>query len=166
MPMRVRRRSFATWGAREAEYSSRRRLIVHAATAATKADPPESRTSRAASCEAPAKTITEKPTATAPPSPWATGVTPATRPNGTTPTSIGATARAPARKSCRVEGANTVRSCPTRPTRPTAYVDHDVRHGPDGRVATARADRPRRSGRRNGAVGDRGARAVRQVPVA
>src|SRR5688572_10562028 len=50
----------------------------------------------AASCDAPAKTIVEKPAAAPRPRPWATGVAPATRPKGTTPTSIGATAAIPA----------------------------------------------------------------------
>ena len=89
------------YGAREAEYKSIRRLMVHAVSAATTAAPPLERTSIAASCEAPANTTVEKPKAAPTPRPSATGVTPATRPKGMTPMSIGATAPAPARRSGR-----------------------------------------------------------------
>jgi hypothetical protein len=51
----------------------------------------------AASWEAPANTMVEKPTAAATPSSPSVGVAPATSPNGTTPISWGATAFAPAR---------------------------------------------------------------------
>ena len=56
----------------------------------------------AVSWEAPAKTMVEKPTAAPPPMPLAVGVAPATIPKGTTPMSMGATARAPATTSSLV----------------------------------------------------------------
>src|SRR5918998_6696441 len=95
-----------------------RRLMVQAATTATRAEPPSASTSMAASCEAPAKTMVAKPMAAAVPSPSLTGVAPATSPKGTTPTSMGAMAAAPARTSVRSIG----RSCPRRPVRPRSLV--------------------------------------------
>src|SRR4051794_10033058 len=91
--------SRAKYGASEAEYRSSRRLIVHAARAATNQLPPSPSTPMAASCEAPAKTMVEKPTAAQALRPSVAGVAPATSPNGTIPMSMGATAAAPARKS-------------------------------------------------------------------
>ena len=74
---------------------------MHAAITATAADAPSASASAAASWRGPANTIVDSPTDTPPPSPVATGVAPATRPNGITPMSIGATARAPAASSAR-----------------------------------------------------------------
>ena len=80
-------------------------MMVQAATAATSQPPPSARTSAAANCDAPANTMVDSPTAAAAPRPSAGGVAPATRPNGTTPMSMGATATAPARKSALSTGA-------------------------------------------------------------
>ena len=66
---------------------------------ATTIDPLFASTSTMASCEAPAKTIVDSPTADHPPKPSDTGATPATSPNGITPSSIGAAPAAPARNS-------------------------------------------------------------------
>ena len=71
----------------------------------------------AASCDAPAKTIEENPMAASVPSPSAAGLAPATSPKGITPTSIGATALAPARKSADGTG----RSCPTPAEPPNRF---------------------------------------------
>src|SRR5688572_581713 len=92
----------------------------------------------AASCDAPANTMTENPTATAPPRPWVTGVAPATRPKGTTPTSIGATARAPARRSDRTVDVDIARSCPARRLLSKAVV----RIGGPGRQSQGRSAPP------------------------
>ena len=97
----MRSDSAARCGASDAEYSSIRRLIVQAASAATSAEPPSPSTSMAASCDAPANTMVENPIAARSPRPFSAGVAPATSPNGTTPTSIGATAATPARSSAR-----------------------------------------------------------------
>ena len=81
--------------------------MVQAAITATAADAPSASASAAASWLAPANTIVDSPIDTPPPSPVATGVAPATRPNGITPMSIGATARAPAASSARAVEAGT-----------------------------------------------------------
>ena len=59
--------------------------MVQAAITATAADAPSASASAAASWLAPANTIVDSPMETPPPSPVATGVAPATRPNGITP---------------------------------------------------------------------------------
>jgi hypothetical protein len=64
------------------------------ATATATAEPPDSR-SMAASCEAPAKTTTENPTAPGMPKPLSTALAPATIPNGMIPTAMGRASRAP-----------------------------------------------------------------------
>ncbi len=74
-------------------------MMVQAARTATATEPPPVSTLMAASCEAPAKTMVENPRAAPAPSPAATGVAPATNPNGMTPITMGATAAAPARAS-------------------------------------------------------------------
>src|SRR5687768_1568601 len=71
--------------------------MVQAASTATSTVPPWLRTSMAASWEAPANTMVEKPAAAPTPSPPSGGVAPATNPTGTTPIGCGATAFAPAR---------------------------------------------------------------------
>ena len=96
-----------------------RRLMVQAARMATTAEPPWPRTSTITSCDAPAKTIVESPTDAHPPRPSATGVAPATSPNGTTPKSIGAAASAPARASLRDRMAPMMAATPARPRRNT-----------------------------------------------
>ncbi len=74
---------------------TKRRLMSHAvATATTMAEPPESR-SIAASCDAPANTMIEKPIAPATPKSASTAAAPATNPNGTMPMAIGRQSRAP-----------------------------------------------------------------------
>ena len=84
---------------------------MQAAITATSAEPPSASASAAASWEAPANTIVDRPMAAAPPSPLVAGVAPATSPNGITPTSMGATALAPARSSARAVGVGTGASC-------------------------------------------------------
>ena len=104
--------------------------MVQAAITATAADAPSASASAAASCDAPANTIVDRPIDTPPPSPVATGVAPATRPNGMTPMSIGATARAPAASSARAVEGGTAASCRgirRPPTRSCAIAPYAVR---------------------------------------
>src|SRR4051812_36557947 len=69
--------------------------------AATIAEPPLASVCSTASCDAPANTIVDNPTAAPVPKWSVTDVAPTTNPNGATPISIGATARAPSRTSTR-----------------------------------------------------------------
>ena len=134
MSRRRRSDTAARCGASDAEYSSRRRLIVQAATTATRAEPPSASASAAASCDAPANTIVDRPIDVPPPRPVDTGVAPATSPKGMTPTSIGATAFAPASSSARavVGIAASCRAVRHPPPEFPPWASYAVPHAPDG----------------------------------
>ena len=123
-------------------------------SAPASAGPPSASTSIAASCDAPANTNVEKATAVPMPSPFATGVTPATSPNGITPMSIGVNRSHPGAELLSDLGARAAvrRTGCGHPT-PAAADGGPI---PGSARRTWRQHRGTRRGAANGSSGSRG----------
>jgi hypothetical protein len=89
------------YGAIDAEYITSRALITNAVPTTTAKGASRPSRSIAASCEAPANTTVDSPSACATVSSASTAAAPATSPNGAAPNNTGAIARTPARKESR-----------------------------------------------------------------